>query len=224
MPRRCSILVVTLTLATAASSSAQGFLGSSADCLNSQAPTLPLPPRCSGWPVAQRVKTGRITIEFQYVAPIQSRICLWTRMVPDDTWNLVSVDQSANCEPKAAAAWRKDISVIGDLLPRPEYQTCIVSLGQDFQLPLISEADIMSGDVAETAITSVQFTPASDAPATLPLPAFVPNRIRLEFFRPPAPLPVHVPALELGPPLEFDKYNRLMQWMDVGIPSDRRQW
>src|SRR3954453_22593270 len=41
-------------------------------------------PNTDAWPTVQSVKTGQITIEFQYVAPISAPSLFWPILLPDD--------------------------------------------------------------------------------------------------------------------------------------------
>jgi hypothetical protein len=134
------------------------------------------------------VKTGRITIEFQYVAPISAPSLFWPMLLPDDVlaWNFHP--SATGLSGREAAAWRRSLLVYDQ---ESAYATRFaVCLGDSDRtpLPILPDSACPTDWLARTYITSVQMNPESGAPIQPPLAVEELGQIRLEFMQQLAPL------------------------------------
>ncbi len=133
-------------------------------------------------PVSPRVKTGRITIEFEYVAPDEVS-SYWRRLLPEDALVWVQSETSASGTVARALAWRKDLPDCGEIV-LADPSACMLSLGSGFMV-FDGWGRVAPTGESRAIITSVQIVAPSDAPINPPPDCFEPRYLRLEFGKPP---------------------------------------
>jgi hypothetical protein len=205
MRRHSPLFATVLVLAASGPSFAQdissprGFVGSSQPGLNTcmPPPPLPVPPprtKYTTWQAGQQLKTGRITIEFQYAAPADMPASFWRFLLPTEAFAWVSADWSPEQAAHNAASWRRDLPTTNEMLPETMPYTLNLGL---VGFPALSDADILECGTDATVIRSIEVTPLPDAP----VPTQTPSGIRLEF-NSPRPPPRTNPKPNQGPGLD----------------------